>query len=1505
MGDATFVLDSNTEGMSARCLKGTQTKVLESIENWYQDNEGGPIFWLSAQVGTGKSTVARTVATALLLGRSLKNSGSDELEQAPQNVFLGATFFFKQGHDNRSSARTLVTTIARCLAGVQPKLRESIAEAAGEMDNIESGLRVQWETLIVRPLREFGKTLHQPMNLVIVIDALDECNFDGENKAKELRQLLQLLSRGGSHSQGNLKLRVLITSRPDRHIEEAFKSLDIKPRIQMGKVALRSMASGKTQPVLDDDITLVLRHELKQIATRHVQEDSQWPGEEMIRKLCEKTQGLYIYAATCCRFLDAPSCRTRLEDILKDSIDAGGRPPQRELDTLYTQVLELSIQAWTEAEKRSFRSVMGPILMLAKPVSVSMLAQLIPQQESRKAFKNSERLRVTLMDLHSVIHVPKDDQTPITLLHLSFRDFLLNEARCINPDLRPDITDLPKDLFQRCIEIMHDNLTGSDLCQVQLPGFVVNRISPTEVRKHISPHTQYACNYWVFHLEELFYSEECGRETAIHATVSGFLKAKYLFWLEALSWTGEIEAAVVMVRKLRNLFQPTKEGNQAPRDAADDGLSAFIDDAYRFFLANRTIIEKAPLQIYATALLFCPRKSIIRNTFSDHIPSWITRYPKVSDNWSRLLFTRMVGVYTWFLKSCPARNEIAVSSEEGSIEIYNVDTGLKKSRLDFPTIKDTFLTHIADVDFSRDGTKLAAVTENGNLCVWDLVTKEPRKPGNLFNIDRTHLCHAFIRVAICPDGQFVAAFSPVEYQAVGWIGNFCMWDCANEKIQAVWLHQFDDFQLPPSPWSNSPYVALSFSPNGKSIALVCLGVRIIDVDKRRVEALDVTGGQVLDSSWSPSSKYLATVDKDTIQIWDISTAKMKLKTSCETVCNLGSGNFWSVRFCADGKGLAVGVRDDEHGQCGEIVFLDAFTLGKLRSLCLGNGPHELLEISPSGNTLVTTLGRWGVAVWDATDLTATVTATAHESNDMNDDIQPADQDANRHMSQMDYCFSQDYLITKREFCSHCDLWNGVGATQIPWPTRQDVTEAGFSPDGNLLFLSDGISVSLWRCRSVLGSFEEVARFTGFRTAMFSADSSMVALGSSYAVEIFSLPSTERDTEMDCVSRITFVRPREFLSFYPWKIRGVIAWRASLGRSRRRGGIMDALCLHNWSNGKVAQLNLFLSVVSSEWVWFSGNGRLVMYRSKDKTWHLREITGSRFPKLQVKVTDGRSDIPHVVSLSDGLAILTLGETGYKIGLWRENTEFYEVLTQFSSRGSIEALGMSPNGAIFYVASRVNSVYAIDSRTGNVMEEVHIESWGGNRLFRWTEQFADWYHHLFTTDWSTKTSTDADGESSTLTSTAPANPCHQLWLNDEWIAQGSENLLWLPEEFRGCNLAAKNDLVALGARNGYVTFLGIDPAQLPVNMRMQPGNHCLLCDTQVESLNPVDEEGGGALDWVDEDVDDGVMMWNDQRDEEWSEGSGEERSGEEVNQENYASEEFEGAGHDVNSSEDDEY
>src|SRR5262249_48845134 len=139
------------------CLPDTRVDVLREIYNWADGQDERCIFWLNGWAGTGKSTIARTVARRYY-----------------EQKRLGASFFFSKGGGDVGHAGKFVTSIAVQLANDIPPLRGHICNAIMECSDIVTrSLSDQWNQLVLTPLSKLdGKSCP---SYVLVVDALDEC----------------------------------------------------------------------------------------------------------------------------------------------------------------------------------------------------------------------------------------------------------------------------------------------------------------------------------------------------------------------------------------------------------------------------------------------------------------------------------------------------------------------------------------------------------------------------------------------------------------------------------------------------------------------------------------------------------------------------------------------------------------------------------------------------------------------------------------------------------------------------------------------------------------------------------------------------------------------------------------------------------------------------------------------------------------------------------------------------------------------------------------------------------------------------------------------------------------------------------------------------------------------------------------------------------------------------------------------------------------------------------
>ena len=70
-----------------------------------------------------------------------------------------------------------------------------------------------------------------------------------------------------------------------------------------------------------------------------------------------------------------------------------------------------------------------------------------------------------------------------------------------------------------------------------------------------------------------------------------------------------------------------------------DRLAQLVQDARRFIMYHKGAIKGYPLQTYASALLFSPTGSLIRQLFQHKEPEGISIRPAISDGWSACLQT--------------------------------------------------------------------------------------------------------------------------------------------------------------------------------------------------------------------------------------------------------------------------------------------------------------------------------------------------------------------------------------------------------------------------------------------------------------------------------------------------------------------------------------------------------------------------------------------------------------------------------------------------------------------------------------------------------------------------------------------------------------------------------------------------------------------------------------------------------------------------------------------------
>ena len=151
------------------------------------------MYWLNGLAGTGKSTIAQTIAERIFADGQ-----------------LGASFFCSRDFSDRSNLHFIFPTLAAQLARKYAEF-QSILVPLIQLDPgmADESLYNQMDKLIIQPLTKSA------ISTVIVIDALDECKDEDPASA--------ILSVLGEFVSEIPKVKFFLTGHPEQWIHKGFR----------------------------------------------------------------------------------------------------------------------------------------------------------------------------------------------------------------------------------------------------------------------------------------------------------------------------------------------------------------------------------------------------------------------------------------------------------------------------------------------------------------------------------------------------------------------------------------------------------------------------------------------------------------------------------------------------------------------------------------------------------------------------------------------------------------------------------------------------------------------------------------------------------------------------------------------------------------------------------------------------------------------------------------------------------------------------------------------------------------------------------------------------------------------------------------------------------------------------------------------------------------------------------------------------------------------------------
>ncbi|WKT54165.1 hypothetical protein QSH57_004749 [Fusarium oxysporum f. sp. vasinfectum] len=830
----------------------------------------------------------------------------DELGKEPDKHL---SYFFCQATETRlSNATAVLRGLIYLLVDQQPSLisyvREKHDHAGKQL--FEDGNA--WEALS----KILTAMLNDPSvdGAILIVDALDECKTNRH-------QLLDFITKPS-------RVKWIVSSRNWPDIEEKLDNAKQKVRLRL---ELNKDSISKA-------VNTYIGHKVNRLAG--LKKYDKETRDAVQRHLVGNADGTFLWVALVCQELADPKVRKRHTlDTLKSF------PPG--LDPLYKRMVE-HISDSKDADR--CKEILALASVVYRPITLDELKALAQSLEDL----DQDDLEEIIGSCGSFLTLRNGI---IYFVHQSAKDFLLSKAS--DQILPSGAAHQHHAIFSRSLAAFSQTLER-DVYELGFPGFPIDHVSPPDPDPLAS--IRYSCVFWVDHLHDSD-STEINNILRHNGDVDGFIREKYLYWLESLSLLRSMSEGVKAVHKLEGLV----------RNVGAQQLTKLLQDARRFILSNRRPIEIAPLQAYASALVFSPKHSLIRELYKMEEPDWMALKPRIEADWSACVQTleghgnevnsvvfsadgqylasgsadRTVKIWDVATGACVQTLEgygnlvfsadgqyFASGSGDGTVKIWDTATGACIQTL------EGHGGSVRSVVFSADGQRLASGSRDGTVKTWDAATGacEQTLEGYGYGHGSGYQVNSMVFSA---DGQYFASGSGD--------GTVKIWDTATGAcVQTLEGHV-------------GQVRSVVFSADGQCLASGSYDktIKIWDAATGAcVQTLEGQVGQVRSVVFSADGQYLASGSYDkTIKIWDAATG------ACVQILE-GYGSWVkSVVFSADSQRLTLGSVD------GIIKIWDAVT-GACEQTLRGHGSWvNSVVFSADGQRLASGSEDGTVKIWDA------------------------------------------------------------------------------------------------------------------------------------------------------------------------------------------------------------------------------------------------------------------------------------------------------------------------------------------------------------------------------------------------------------------------------------------------------------------------------------------------------------------------------------------------------------
>jgi NACHT domain len=499
--------------MDKKRIEASKDDLLEDSCAWIFDDpdfldwlnhEDSRTLWISGDPGKGK-TMMMIDLVSKLPGRLKPNPGSTLL-----------SYFFCQStvpelRDAVSILRGLIYLLVDERRTLLRHVRKRYDATGVPLFKGPNALYALWEIL------EDISNDPSLTGIYLMIDALDECD-------SRLDGLLRLI--GDKDSGLSTKVKWLVTSRNQPAIQARLKPDGLRLSTSL------ELNSSHVSQAVNTFIDFKVR-ELARLNTY----DSEL--QKYVRDyLHEKADGTFLWVALVCKELE--DVGPGLTRYVLQQFPTG-------LEPLYERMLQ-QIKGETKRGFAAFcERILSSVALTYRPLHLRELGVAADLPEILS--DNLQSVEELVGRCGSFLTVRKE---MIYFVHQSAKDyFTTGKGSSIFPS---GPAEEHRKITCRSLKFMSETLKR-DICGLQMPGTLISEVKSERVGIYLPKHIQYACCYWVDHLQEANHLQRdkislCDDNGHIHK----FLQQHFLHWLEALSLMGKMSEGVLMITALQSVL---------------------------------------------------------------------------------------------------------------------------------------------------------------------------------------------------------------------------------------------------------------------------------------------------------------------------------------------------------------------------------------------------------------------------------------------------------------------------------------------------------------------------------------------------------------------------------------------------------------------------------------------------------------------------------------------------------------------------------------------------------------------------------------------------------------------------------------------------------------------------------------------------------------------------------------------------------------------------------------